>query len=70
MAEFLRNRRFFGRRPDRVAVRRHDLIANMPITRSDAHAGDAFAGIRTALEARLQEIKDHEALSKSTDGTF
>jgi NAD(P)-dependent dehydrogenase (short-subunit alcohol dehydrogenase family) len=31
---------------------------------------DAVAGIRTALEARLQEIKDHEELSKSTDGNF
>ncbi len=35
------------------------------------HAGsDALAVIRPALEARLQEIKDHEALSKSTDGNF
>jgi len=26
--------------------------------------------ITPALDARLQEIKDHEALSKSTDGSF
>ena len=32
--------------------------------------GDAIAGIRPALEARLQEIKEHEELSKSTDGSF
>jgi NAD(P)-dependent dehydrogenase (short-subunit alcohol dehydrogenase family) len=31
---------------------------------------DALAVVRPALEARLREIKDHEELSKSTDGTF
>lgn len=31
---------------------------------------DALTVVRPALEARLQEIKDHEELSKSTDGTF
>ncbi len=31
---------------------------------------DAVAAIRPALEARLQEIKELEALSKSTDGNF
>ena len=31
---------------------------------------DAVAVIRPALERRLQEIKDHEELSKSTDGAF
>jgi hypothetical protein len=31
---------------------------------------DAISGIRPALEARLQEVKDHETLSKSTDGGF
>jgi hypothetical protein len=31
---------------------------------------DALATIRPVLEARLREIKDHEALSKSTDGSF
>jgi len=43
-------------------------IANPP---KQFYAGsDAVAGIRQALESRLQEIKDHEALSKSTDGSF
>jgi hypothetical protein len=30
---------------------------------------DALAAVKPALEARLQEIKDYQALSKSTDGT-
>src|SRR4051812_33069817 len=46
-------------------------IAGMANPPKQFYAGsDAIAGIRPALEARLQEIKDHEALSKSTDGTF
>lgn len=31
---------------------------------------DARAVIRPVVEARPREIKDHEALSKSADGTF
>ena len=35
------------------------------------YAGSETAVVITpALDARLQEIKDHEALSKSTDGSF
>ena len=46
-------------------------IAGMANPPRQFYAGsDAVAGIRPALEARLQEIKDHEELSKSTDGTF
>jgi NAD(P)-dependent dehydrogenase (short-subunit alcohol dehydrogenase family) len=46
-------------------------IAAMTNPPKQFYAGsDAVAGIRPSLEARLQEIKDHEALSKSTDGTF
>jgi NAD(P)-dependent dehydrogenase (short-subunit alcohol dehydrogenase family) len=46
-------------------------IAGMTNPPKQFHAGsDALAAIRPALEARLQEIKDHEALSRSTDGTF
>lgn len=46
-------------------------IAGMTNPPKQFYAGsDAVAGIRPALEARLQEIKAHEALSKSTDGTF
>jgi len=33
-------------------------------------SSDAITMIKPALESRLQEIKDHEALSKSTDGNF
>src|SRR4029077_8542279 len=44
-------------------------IAGMANPPKQFYAGsDAIAGIRPALEARLQEITDHEALSKSTDG--
>ncbi len=46
-------------------------IAGMTNRPKQFHAGsDALAVVRPALEARLQEIKDHEALSKSTDGSF
>lgn len=46
-------------------------IAAMTNPPKQFHAGsDAVALIKPALEARLQEIKDHEALSKSTDGNF
>ena len=46
-------------------------IAGMTNPPKQYYAGsDAVAGIRSALEARLQEIKDHEELSKSTDGSF
>lgn len=46
-------------------------IAGMSNPPKQFYAGsDAVAGIRPALEARLKEIKDHEALSKSTDGSF
>ena len=46
-------------------------IAGMTDPPKQFHAGsDALAVVRPALEARLQEIKDHEALSKSTDGSF
>lgn len=44
-------------------------IASMSSPPKQFYAGsDAIAGIRPALEARLQEIKEHEGLSKSTDG--
>ena len=46
-------------------------IAGMTNPPKQFHAGsDALAVITPALQARLQEIKDHEALSKSTDGSF
>ena len=46
-------------------------IAGMTNPPKQFYAGsDAVAGIRPALEARLQEIKGHEALSTSTDGNF
>jgi len=46
-------------------------IANMVNPPKQFYAGsDAVAGIRQSLGARLQEIDDHEALSKSTDGSF
>jgi NAD(P)-dependent dehydrogenase (short-subunit alcohol dehydrogenase family) len=46
-------------------------IADMKNPPRQYYAGsDAVAGIKSALEARLQEIKDHEELSKSTDGSF
>jgi NAD(P)-dependent dehydrogenase (short-subunit alcohol dehydrogenase family) len=46
-------------------------IAGMTNPPKQFYAGsDALAVIKPALEARLQEIKDHEQLSKSTDGTF
>ncbi len=46
-------------------------VAGMASPPKQFHAGsDALAVARPALEARLQEIKDHEALSKSTDGNF
>jgi hypothetical protein len=46
-------------------------IAEMTNPPKQFYAGsDAVAGIRSALESRLQEIKTHEALSRSTDGTF
>ena len=46
-------------------------IADMTNPPKQFYAGsDAVAGIRSALEARLQEIEAHETLSKSTDGTF
>jgi len=46
-------------------------IAGMANPPKQFFAGsDALTVIRPALEARLQEIKDQEQLSKSTDGTF
>ena len=46
-------------------------IAGMAKPPKQFYAGsDAVAGIRPALGARLQEITDHEALSKSTDGSY
>lgn len=46
-------------------------IAGMTNPPKQFYAGsDAVAGIRPALEARLQEINEHEALSKSTDGNY
>ena len=46
-------------------------IAGMTNPPKQYYAGsDAVAGIRSALEARLREIKDHEELSASTDGNF
>jgi NAD(P)-dependent dehydrogenase (short-subunit alcohol dehydrogenase family) len=46
-------------------------VARMPNPPKQFYAGsDAVAAARPALEARLQEIKDHEELSKSTDGSF
>lgn len=46
-------------------------IAGMTNPPKQFFAGsDALAVVRPALEARLREIKDHEELSKSTDGTF
>jgi NAD(P)-dependent dehydrogenase (short-subunit alcohol dehydrogenase family) len=46
-------------------------IADMPNPPKQFHAGsDALAVARPALEARLQELRDHETLSKSTDGSF
>ncbi|MEP0908776.1 SDR family NAD(P)-dependent oxidoreductase [Leptolyngbya subtilissima ST-M1] len=45
-------------------------IAEMENPPKQFYAGsDAVAMIKPALNARLREIKDHEALSKSTDGT-
>ncbi len=46
-------------------------IAGMTNPPKQFHAGsDALAVARPALEARLQEIKDYEELSRSTDGNF
>jgi NAD(P)-dependent dehydrogenase (short-subunit alcohol dehydrogenase family) len=46
-------------------------LAEMTNPPKQFYAGsDAVAGIRHALEARLQEMNDHETLSKSTDGNF
>lgn len=46
-------------------------IAAMTNPPKQFHAGrDAIAMIKPALESRLQEIKDYEALSSSTDGDF
>jgi NAD(P)-dependent dehydrogenase (short-subunit alcohol dehydrogenase family) len=46
-------------------------IASMSNPPKQFYAGsDAVAGIRPALESRLQEITKHEALSNSTDGSF
>ena len=46
-------------------------IAGMTNPPKQFYAGsDAIAAIRPALEARLQEIKDYEALSTSTDGSY
>jgi NAD(P)-dependent dehydrogenase (short-subunit alcohol dehydrogenase family) len=46
-------------------------IAGMTNPPKQFYAGsDAVAGIRPALEFRLKEINDYEALSKSTDGAF
>jgi NAD(P)-dependent dehydrogenase (short-subunit alcohol dehydrogenase family) len=46
-------------------------IAGMVNPPKQFYAGsDALAVITPALEARLQEIKDQEALSRSTDGSF
>lgn len=46
-------------------------IAGMASPPKQFYAGsDAVAGIRASLEARLQEIRAHEALSKSTDGSY
>jgi NAD(P)-dependent dehydrogenase (short-subunit alcohol dehydrogenase family) len=46
-------------------------IANMKNPPNQFYAGsDAVAGITPALQARLQEIRDYEELSKSTDGSF
>ena len=43
MEKLLRNRRLVGRRPDRIAVRRHYAHSTKPIIRVDALAGGAFA---------------------------
>ena len=43
MGKLLRNRRLVGRRPDRIAVRRHYAHSTKPIIRVDALAGGAFA---------------------------
>jgi len=46
-------------------------IAAMTNPPKQFYAGsDAVVGIKSSLEARLQEIKEHESLSKSTDGNF
>jgi NAD(P)-dependent dehydrogenase (short-subunit alcohol dehydrogenase family) len=46
-------------------------IAAMTNPPKQFHAGsDAVAMIKPTLESRMQEIKDHEALSNSTDGNF
>jgi len=46
-------------------------IAGMTNPPNQFFAGsDAVAVVRPSLEARLQGIKDYEALSKSTDGSF
>ena len=46
-------------------------IAGMTNPPKQFHAGsDALAVAKPALEARLQELKDYEELSKSTDGNF
>ena len=46
-------------------------IAGMTNPPKQFYAGsDALAVVTPTLEARLREIKDHEELSKSTDGSF
>jgi NAD(P)-dependent dehydrogenase (short-subunit alcohol dehydrogenase family) len=46
-------------------------IAAMTNPPKQFYAGsDAVATIEPALKSRMQEIEDHEALSKSTDGNF
>ncbi len=46
-------------------------IARMANPPKQFHAGsDALAVVRPALETRLQEINEHEELSRSTDATF
>ena len=46
-------------------------IAGMTNPPKQFYAGsDALAGIPPAVEARLQDMRDHEELSRSTDGSF
>jgi len=55
-------------RPGEAALVKIAGMANPP---KQFYAGsDAVAEIRPALEARLQEIKHYESLSKSTDGNY
>jgi hypothetical protein len=43
MGKLLRNRRLVCRRTDRFTVRRHNLIADIPIGDGAVQAGEAFA---------------------------